>query len=150
LDGRVDMEPWIMTKMPVCTSIKSELLTAVNVCSGHEALICEGLVLARLCNCSTRPNSSSGRIVLNSVRNSFVNNSTWQHVTLLFLPLLRVCSKVQDLLYPGHFHSVTKENHLTLQDSGCAGQDSNHERLEYKSEASPLETNKYIYMKFCE
>ena len=38
---------------------------------------------------------------------------------------------------------MTKENHLTLQDSGCTGQDSNHEPLEYKSEASPLETNIY-------
>ena len=93
------MEAWMMTKMPVRTSIKSESLTAVNVCSGHEALISEGLVLARLCNCSTRPTSSSGMTVLNAVRNSFVNNSTWQHAISLLLPLLRVCFKVQDLLY---------------------------------------------------
>jgi hypothetical protein len=46
---------------------------------------------------------------------------------------------------PGHFHSVIKENHLTLQYSGCTGRDSNHEPLEYKSEASSLETNKYIW-----
>jgi hypothetical protein len=37
--------------------------------------------------------------VLISVRNSFVNNSTWQNVNSLLLLLLRVCFKVQDLLY---------------------------------------------------
>ena len=30
---------------------------------------------------------------------------------------------------PGHLHSVTKENNLTLQDSGRTGSDSNHEPL---------------------